>query len=199
MHCSNHFGPLGAALLAALALAAAAGAQAPAPAPVVAPASEGRTLTFQILLLVAETQGSTALEGIPVNAQKAIRDIQDFLPYKSYRLLDAAFLRTTRGGRAVMSGLAGQSYDTSLRVRAPAPGDGKRLWIDSFAVREVSFRPLERSVEVPEARVEAPTPQPPSEILATAFGMEVGETVVVGTSKLDGPNRALVVILSALP
>ena len=36
------------------------------------------------------------------------------------------------------------------------------------------------------------------EILNTSFGMRPGETIVVGTSKLEGANRALVVLLTAL-
>jgi hypothetical protein len=35
-------------------------------------------------------------------------------------------------------------------------------------------------------------------LLSTTFSMELGETVVVGTSKLDGPDKALVVLLTAL-
>ena len=37
------------------------------------------------------------------------------------------------------------------------------------------------------------------DVLDTSFAMKPGETVVVGTSKLEGANRALVVLLTALP
>jgi hypothetical protein len=36
-------------------------------------------------------------------------------------------------------------------------------------------------------------------LLSTSFSIRKGETVVVGTSKLDGHDRALVVLLTALP
>jgi hypothetical protein len=36
-------------------------------------------------------------------------------------------------------------------------------------------------------------------LLATSFSMAVGETLVVGTSKLDGGDEALVVLLTAAP
>ncbi len=36
-------------------------------------------------------------------------------------------------------------------------------------------------------------------LLGTTFSMKVGETVVVGTSKLNGGSKALVVLLSAAP
>ncbi|HEV8631514.1 MAG TPA: hypothetical protein VGV61_14450 [Thermoanaerobaculia bacterium] len=52
-----------------------------------------------------------------------------------------------------------------------------------------------------------PAPAPPStprpsvaeELLGTSFSIHKGETVVVGTSKLEGNDRALVVLLTALP
>ena len=37
------------------------------------------------------------------------------------------------------------------------------------------------------------------EILSTSFSIKVGETLVVGTSKLDGGDEALVVLLTAEP
>jgi hypothetical protein len=36
------------------------------------------------------------------------------------------------------------------------------------------------------------------DIVETSFSMKVGETVVVGTSKLDGGDEALVVLVTAL-
>ena len=36
-------------------------------------------------------------------------------------------------------------------------------------------------------------------LLGTTFSMKVGETVVVGTSKLNGGSEALVVLLTATP
>ena len=73
------------------------------------------------------------------------------------------------------------------------------MFVDSFALREAPFQPLERTVETPEARVQPRVPRAASEILSTSFGMAIGETIVVGTSKLDGPSKALVVLLSAVP
>lgn len=44
-----------------------------------------------------------------------------------------------------------------------------------------------------------PSPTLAESLLDTSFSLRRGETVVVGTSKLDGGNRALVVLLTALP
>jgi hypothetical protein len=47
-----------------------------------------------------------------------------------------------------------------------------------------------------------PAPSPPvaaEGLLSTSFSIRKGETVVVGTSKPEGGDRALVVLLTALP
>jgi hypothetical protein len=188
----------GLVLLLAVAAAGPLAAQA-APSTPQPGRPEFPTFTFQILLLVAELEGPAKLEGIPANAEKALRDLQDFLPYKGYRLLDVAFLRTARSARAALSGPAGQSYDVSFVVRSAPESGPDRLFFESFAVREQPFTPLERAVETPGARVEVRAPRAASEILSTSFGLAIGETIVVGTSKLDGPSKALVVLLSAVP
>ena len=42
-------------------------------------------------------------------------------------------------------------------------------------------------------------PRPPRELISTTFGVKVGETIVVGTSKVDGTEEALIVLLTAVP
>jgi len=44
-----------------------------------------------------------------------------------------------------------------------------------------------------------PPPTVAENLLSTSFSIRKGETVVVGTSKLNGNDRALVVLLTALP
>ena len=36
-------------------------------------------------------------------------------------------------------------------------------------------------------------------LLGTQFGIKLGETVVVGTSRLDGQDEALIVLVKAMP
>ena len=58
---------------------------------------------FSVVLVIGGTQGpsSSASENVPDAARKALADMKDFLPYKRYQLLDAAWIlccapRTTR-------------------------------------------------------------------------------------------------------
>ena len=51
------------------------------------------TRLVQINLLAASKTGSSELSDLPANTRKAIEDIKDFLPFKSYRILDTSLVR----------------------------------------------------------------------------------------------------------
>jgi hypothetical protein len=197
--------PTAAAYTLGLALHLAPLAAAAPPASTAPPARvERQSRAFQVLLLVAELKGSATLEGIPPNAQKALEDIQNFLPYRYYRLLDVAFLRTDFHAKSNLSGLDGQTYEVAFVVTADASSNSPeksepRLQINSFQVVEIPFQPREKVLSVPGVHLEPVTPRPETRLLDTSFDMKIGETVVVGTAKLDGPSKALVVLFSALP
>lgn len=200
------------ALLAGLALTTAAAAQpaptpspgpvprsnADAPAPRPEPRGGDTTYTFQLVLLVADTKGDQEFENVPANAQKALRDVKGFLPYTSYRLLDLAWLRSSRTAEAQVSGPDGRSLSAAIRFHS----DASRIEIERLVIVEAPRPPMlleaPRKDGAPTA-IAPITPQPVRPLLETSFGMKAGETVVVGTAKLDGPSKALVVLLSAIP
>jgi len=181
-------------------------ATAPAPEPRTQPGAETpppterRTFTFQLVLLAAETTpGATQFENVPANAQKALADVKDFLPYKSYRLLDLAWLRSSRAAEAQLAGPDGRTLSASIAfVTSREARD--RIDVQRLVVVESPALPA-MLLEAPR-QDGAPTAVAPRAIrplLETSFGMRAGETVVVGTAKLDGPSKALVVIVSAIP
>ena len=196
------------ALIVPLAGAAAQTAPTPAPqprstarsaeAPTPKPAAN-RTYTFQLVLLVADTAGPNRFENVPANAQKALEDVKGFLPYSSYRLLDLAWLRSSHSAEAQMSGPDGRTLSAGIRFYAE-PSEADRIEIQRLVIVESQPMPMlleaPRSDGAPTAMAPAPPVRP---LLETSFGMKAGETVVVGTAKLDGPSKALVVLLSALP
>jgi hypothetical protein len=167
---------------ALLLLTAYAGAQTPPPAPR-AESSFGKTQLFQIVILTGSADGPEVLKGLPKNAEKAINDIRNFLPYKHYVLVDSALLR--------MGSDAGGSQ-TSLEGKVDAETIG-------FVAR-MSYREREAKLSVDHfelARLSAG--RGPRALLETSFGLVRGETVVVGTSKLDGAGKALIVLVTAVP
>ncbi len=160
-------------------------------APVLAPdSSERPTYSFQISLLLADIQGDGSSEGLSKNARKALEDLRDFLPFKSYRLLDFAWLRTSSMSSARVQGPEGRDYELNLHLGGSPGQDSGQLYIAKFDLRDTSTLNLDiDSGPLRRAR----------SLISTSFGMEEGETVVVGTSRLEGDQRALVVLLTAVP
>ena len=151
-----------------------------------------QTQVFQLHLL----EGSTAEAGatppdLPAGARKALDDLRGFLPYKGYRLLDAAWLPTTGGVQARLVGDGGASYAVDLRFKRVGDRKEKRLFVEFFRMREEGTSPA-----LMDAQGKL---RPPRQLIETSFGLEVGETVVVGTSRVDGASdKAFVVLLTAV-
>ena len=137
--------------------------------------------TFQAVFLIADNAAGGSLEGVPENAQRALKSAASFLPYKSYRLLDSAWIRTSFKGSSRVTGADGNPLEVHLTVDVGNKSES-RIVLDQFYLQSLS-------------RNGALYGQP---LLSTTFSMELGETVVVGTSKLDGSDKALVVLLTAL-
>jgi hypothetical protein len=158
-----------------------------------------RTQRIQILLLAASTKPGATGSDVPPNAQKALADLKDFLPYKSFLLLDTAWVPATQE-RLAEGRLVGRnaSYWYRLRFRSAGAADGDDLHMDTFRLDQERV-----SAPAPpqpgEPATPQPTPRPGGTILETAFNIKVGETVVVGTSKIDGGDLALVTLVTVLP
>jgi len=165
----------------------------PAVAPVAPPKRSDRTYTFQLVLLLADNVTPAVTENVPVKAQKALKDLQDFLPYKSYHLVDMAWLRTSWEASSQITGPKGETYVVDLIVQ-PTNGPGERLIVQEFQITEVAMMPPPGA-----SPGSSKSPRAIRKLLSSTFGMELGETVVVGTAKMDGPGKALIVLLSALP
>lgn len=151
----------------------------------------GPTQLFQVVLVRGAINGSEEIVGIPKNAEKAIRDVRDFLPFKSYKVLDTGLLRLDAGGfgKVRLDGIPPQQYDVGVAWRTASSQKKILIWAFSvYAVRVPGATPLPRGV-APEA--ERP-------IIDTSFNLDVGETIVVGSSKLGG-DQALIVLFTALP
>ncbi len=216
------------------------------------PAPQG----FSVVLVLGEMQGTGTAESVPPAARKALVDMKDFLPYKSYRLLDSQW--TLCCGRSVnatrLRGLEDQDYDLELD---PEASETSGKWNVRFSLREVLAGPArgnsagsgntitsDRAATLATQRAELEAKlkslkdryndnhpevlQLKSQIAAldretsmvrseesmkrlrlsagagrhrtlidTNFTMDIGETVVVGTSRLQG-DKALIALLTAV-
>lgn len=146
-----------------------------------------RVQGFSLLLLLGETQGAIQPDNISAPARKALADIKDFLPYKSYRVLDTQWVAGSDNGNSSggLRGLDNENYEFQLRtfprntIAIPGTADA--------ALSRAQFRLISR----PAAN------GAPGVVLDNSFNISAGETVVVGTSRVQG-ERALVVLLTAV-
>jgi hypothetical protein len=132
-----------------------------------------------VLLLAQNTQGSSPAN-LPGGAAKALKDAATFLPFKSYALLDSALVRGARPSSDMqairLQGPDGDEYVAYLSSGPTYPAKDGEWFVHIKLVAPVGDRT----------------------ILTTGFSMQIGETVVVGTSKVKGQDQAVVVLLSAL-
>jgi len=211
---------------------------------------------FSVVLVLGEMQAVSGADNIPPAARRALVDMKDFLPYKSYRLLDSQW--TLCCGRSVnatrLRGLDDQDYDLELDPNASetsgkwnvrftlrdalgGPGRGNSVGSsntitgDRAATLAAHRAELEAKLKSLKERYNDNHPevqQLKSQIDAidhersmvrteenmkryrlsaaggrlrtlidTNFTMDIGETVVVGTSRLQG-DKALIALLTAV-
>jgi hypothetical protein len=145
-----------------------------------------RVQGFSVVLLLGDAQGTAQPENISAPARKALADIKDFLPYKSFRVVDTVWIAGgdvgyNSGGFRADSGNYAFELRTFPRVNGATPGTA-----DS-ALARAQFKLIDPPGQS----------HPPSTVLDTSFNIAAGETVVVGTSRVQG-DKALIVLLSAV-
>jgi hypothetical protein len=91
-------------------------AQQPAKSPAVLRPGAAAVHGFSVVLLLGDLQGGTTADNVPTAARKALVDMKDFLPYKSYRLLDTAWILGSIETRATvrLRGSDNQEYELRL-------------------------------------------------------------------------------------
>jgi hypothetical protein len=197
---------------------------------------------FGIVLVLGDVQdGGGSNDSVPAAARAALADLKDFLPYRSYRVLDTSWLLASSMTRqAVTSRLRGpdeQDYEvtldrlalppSSLQIRFAMSEAGDRnedaAHRDALLKKEMSQLEASRAAletqmrKTSDAGEQAALRQRIVEIeiametrhrqtrytpggatlIETTFTMSLGETVVVGTSRMRGGNKALIVLLTA--
>jgi hypothetical protein len=166
---------------------------------------EETSYLFQLVLLMGSIEGESKLEGVSANVVKALDDIREFLPYKSYKLVDTQLLRSAGRVEGLVSGPEGQDYRVEMGF-TPHPDR------DSLLVRRFSLADFGGTHTVSVTRGVssgnsqsidsggvARAPRGPRRLIESSFSLDVGETIVVGSSKLNGGGEALLVLLTAIP
>jgi len=145
------------------------------------------TQIFQVHLLRAKMD-EQKMPVLPDDAVQALTDLMQLLPYKGFELVESGLMRTS-GEAALFLGTV-RRYQVRLIFKGD-PESGKPLQIEFSLMADMLIPDPARGDDA--GKVGGGTVR----LIATTFGMSVGETVVVGTSKLNGGSEALVVLLTA--
>lgn len=217
-------------------------------------------LGFSVVLVVGDLQGAPGDGDVPPAARQALTDMKDFLPYKSYKLLDAAWIMSSfTHSTTRLRGPEEREFEIDITaqpagVKETSPEPGNRIYVqfllrdaapdtdESIAARKgareattreqlaeaenalkvardrlnagtgtrAEVQRLEQNVATLREKLETASQKGAPRTLAqskfadralmnTSFTMDVGETVVVGTSRLRTNSKALIALLTAVP
>jgi hypothetical protein len=89
-----------------------------------------RPQAFSVSLVLGEMQASAGSDNVPTAARKALTDVKDFLPYKTYRLLDSQWTlccgRSSMVSTPIVSRLRGpEDQDYTVEIVPSNAGNGK--------------------------------------------------------------------------
>jgi len=152
------------------------GSAAAQPGP--SPASLYDVSGFSLVLLLAPGKPNAPVSGLSPDEMKALRDADQLLPYKSFQKLDGVFLRGERGGTLRLRGPEGREYSCTLTAGPPYQ---------------------DTNPNTVYVRIDVTDGSRTGSVLKSEFRITLGETVVVGTSRVKGADQALVLLLTAVP
>ena len=144
---------------------------------------------FHVVLLAADDKSGPGVQGVTPAVANALQEVQQFLPFKNYRLLDSTLIRGAEGGKTRLNGVSGTVY-SMLFARLSVRRTDRNVYSVSFylAVPE----------EVLASHYNPVVAKSIEPVLSSQLNLSVGETVVVGTSRISAES-GLVAILTALP
>ncbi len=140
---------------------------------------------FHIVLLLAQAKPDPAAAAaeLPPGVAKALKDASEFLPFKYFTVWDQAVLHGAATEQSIrLRGLGGRQYLASLTSGPTYPVSADQLYV---------------KVHLTESILTATGSAQQAEVLTTGFPVRLGETVVVGTSRVTG-DEAIVLLLTPL-
>ena len=135
----------------------------------------------EIARLIKEKQ-SKKLESDPI-----IKELKSVLGYTHYNKIDSSFIRIQDDSYSSLK-LGGRGLDLSLRLEPHYVREEKG---DTF---QLELRLIQHTSAIKTDKIEKKEKE--TILIGTTLTVKSGERTVVGVSKLDGGNRALILIIS---
>jgi hypothetical protein len=144
---------------------------------------------LQLHLLSAGREPGEIPAALTAGPRQALEDLAAVLGYRRFDLLDSALVDTVQAARTNLAGPAGVVLDAALHVRTVTGLENEKIHVDLM-------------LTVPGTDEQEPAAGGaklrPGTLLSTSLSLNAGETVVVGTSRVDGGEEGLVLLLTAL-
>ena len=139
-----------------------------------------KQIEFKIWLIVAEIREKPKSVKIPAIA-KVVKELESFLKYNYYQLLDSSYLKTSEGSYSYLK--LGGTFSFGLEFGNLKFIRDKEGTIN-FTVRLKKSKTIEGKVYT-------------DYLITSNLTLKNGETTVVGVSKMNGDNKGLILIITA--
>jgi hypothetical protein len=152
------------------------------------PAAAQKDIELTVYFVVASDQPNLTGNPIPVDLQSTIQTLKTTFPFKTYLLLDALSLRARSGMGADTSGQIGGGRLTTFRVgSASLESDGAMIRLDR----------LHAGLRIPHTASDGKLNYIDTGLSTDVVTAKEGQKLVIGRSSLDGPEKALFLVLIA--
>jgi hypothetical protein len=152
------------------------------------PAAAAKDIELVVYFVVGSDAAPAPTDSaIPADIQSAVATLKTTFPYKNYSLLDSLSLRTRAGTGADSSGQLSGARITVFQVRSA------RLEADGM----IRLDRLHAGLRVPHSTGQGKLEYVDTGITTEIVDVKEGQKLVVGRSSLEGPGKALFLVLIA--
>jgi len=152
------------------------------------PSAAQKNIEITIYFVAGTDQANTPVgSAIPQDLQATVTQLRNSFPFKNYGLVDVLSLRARSGVKAETSGQYGKRI-TQFSVRsATLDADGSMIRLDNLKAG------LRNPIQVKTNE----TTYVDTGISAEVVDVKVGQQLVIGRSSMEGPEKALFLVLIA--
>ncbi len=151
------------------------------------PGAAPKDIDLTVFFVVGSDQSAPAGNPIPADLQSTVAALKTTFPFKTYVLLDVLAVRTRSGVSADTSGQLSGGRFTAFHVRsASVEADGSNIRLEG----------LHAGLRIPHMS-EQKLSYNDTGISTEVVDVKEGQKLVIGRSSLDGPDKALFLVLIA--
>lgn len=152
------------------------------------PGAAQKDIELTVYFVMGTSEPPAAGSAVPPDLQPAMTALKQTFAFKNYALLDSLALRARTGSGASTTGQLSEGRMTQFSVRSVnIEGDGATIRVDR----------LRANLRVPKMVSPNKTEFLDSGIETETVDIKEGQKLVVGRSSLEGPSKALFLVLIA--